>query len=300
MAVPFQERDFKYVVTALHNIEAIEKQSVDKTVYLRINNTSGSFEVHKSNIQDWYKHPDHTPETPVDVAVLPIDWRSDNSNYLFRALPANWISRLREPEYAFGLGDETIVCGLFRYSRGTQRNEPIVRVGNIAAIPDEKITTKWNGQERKIKAILIEARSIGGMSGSPVLINYGEVRVFGKDVKYSGDGPVLGLLGLVHGHWDENIKDQEWDMALEMGREERLNVGIAMVIPSPRILEALDHPDLLEDRKRRAKEADSDQAGTPDFAELEPPTKADNPQHKEDFNSLLGAAARKRPQGDQT
>ena len=32
----------------------------------------------------------------------------------------------------------------------------------------------------------------------------------------------------------------------------------------------------------------------------EPPTKGDNPQHKEDFNSLLHAAARKRPQDDQT
>ena len=41
-------------------------------------------------------------------------------------------------------------------------------------------------------------------------------------------------------------------------------------------------------------------AGIPSVEVSAPPTKAGNPRHKEDFNSLLGAAAQKRPQGDQT
>jgi hypothetical protein len=49
--------------------------------------------------------------------------------------------------------------GLFSEHQGAERNIPIVRVGNIAAMPEEPVlTTSWGA----IDAYLIEARSIGG------------------------------------------------------------------------------------------------------------------------------------------
>ncbi len=63
-----------------------------------------------------------------------------------------------------GLGDEVFITGLFGYVAGSQKNIPIVRVGNIAMMPDEKVPTEGEPME----AYLIEARSMGGLSGSPV------------------------------------------------------------------------------------------------------------------------------------
>ena len=37
-----------------------------------------------------------------------------------------------------GLGDEVIISGLFVKHHGRQRNVPIIRVGNVAAMPEEK------------------------------------------------------------------------------------------------------------------------------------------------------------------
>jgi hypothetical protein len=48
---------------------------------------------------------------------------------------------------------------------GDLKNVPIVRVGNLASYPSEQIQTRAFG---RMEAYLIEARSIGGLSGSPV------------------------------------------------------------------------------------------------------------------------------------
>jgi hypothetical protein len=65
---------------------------------------------------------------------------------------------------AIGIGDEVFMVGLFRNHLGRDRNEPIIRVGNIAAMPTDPIRSQVYGDMR---AILVEARSIGGLSGSP-------------------------------------------------------------------------------------------------------------------------------------
>ena len=44
-------------------------------------------------------------------------------------------------QFSIGIGDEVFVTGLFRGHTGRQRNVPIVRVGNIAAMPEEKVRT---------------------------------------------------------------------------------------------------------------------------------------------------------------
>ena len=64
------------------------------------------------------------------------------------------------------VGEEVFVTGLFSHHHGQSKNIPIVRVGNISAMPEEKIQTK----EHLMDAYLIEARSIGGLSGSPVFV----------------------------------------------------------------------------------------------------------------------------------
>ena len=53
---------------------------------------------------------------------------------------------------------------------------------------------------------------------------------------------------------------------------------------------------MVRDKKRRAERRDKPE---PESV-AEHPTKADNPQHKEDFNSLLNVAVRKPELDDQT
>ena len=107
-----------------------------------------------------------------------------------------------------GIGDETIISGLFTAVPGTTRNIPIVRHGNIAMMPGEQIQTDLGFAD----VFLVEARSIGGLSGSPVFVRH----TLGVKVKREGDGsddllfangPGITLLGLMHGHWD--IRESE-------------------------------------------------------------------------------------------
>ena len=69
---------------------------------------------------------------------------------------------------AIGVGDEVFLTGLFANHIGQQRNLPIIRVGNIALMPEEPVQHPSLGP---IDAYLIEARSIGGLSGSPVFVH---------------------------------------------------------------------------------------------------------------------------------
>ena len=65
-----------------------------------------------------------------------------------------------------GVGDEVFIAGLFTRAIGQARNLPIIRMGTVAMMPDEKILF----HKKMIDAYLIESRSIGGLSGSPVFI----------------------------------------------------------------------------------------------------------------------------------
>jgi hypothetical protein len=55
---------------------------------------------------------------------------------------------------------------------GRKRNIPIVRTGNISMIPSEKVPGIQirRGESVESEVYLIEARSVGGLSGSPVFI----------------------------------------------------------------------------------------------------------------------------------
>jgi hypothetical protein len=66
-------------------------------------------------------------------------------------------------QHDVGLGEKVIISGLFQHHFGIKKNIPIVGVGNLAAFDDEKIVTRPFGE---IDAYLVEARSIGGLSGS--------------------------------------------------------------------------------------------------------------------------------------
>jgi hypothetical protein len=224
---------FNYVVTAAHVIDKIKNLGIDE-VFIRANHKSGQAIWVKSRISDWWMHPDHPS---VDVAILrltpPHEW-----DHMTIPLDTVVTDNLIEKE-KIGVGDEVFMTGLFSAHFGKQNNIPILRVGNIAAMPSEKINTKLGPME----GYLIECRSIGGLSGSPVFVNLGLVR----HGKFSSTGnPIFYLLGLIHGHFDMNeaaIDVDEINPVADDGLSPKnINMGIAIVVPVSKILETLNLP----------------------------------------------------------
>lgn len=114
-----------------------------------------------------------------------------------------------------------------------------MRIGNLAALAEEKV---FAGEFGLVDAYLIEVRSIGGLSGSPVFLNLGVVRHVDNQVKYSTGGPMVFLLGLIHGHYDmpSSSVDIAQTDASEQLTTERVNTGMAIVVPMNKIFEVVN------------------------------------------------------------
>lgn len=110
-------------------------------------------------------------------------------------------------------------------------------MGNIAMIPDEPLPTTSGNMD----VYLIEARFIGGISGSPAFIF--ESNPFRSPHNFY-------LLGLMHGHWDisPEMKNDSFISNEVFGK---VNMGIAIVVPAKKILEVLNHPILVDCREKQ-------------------------------------------------
>ncbi len=222
-----------FLVTAKHVINGIRKLGLSE-IYVRANTTSGDSIWLQCQSADWQFHP---TDPTADVAILRAGISAELDHLIF-PLSLCVTDEVIEKN-AVGLGDEVFVVGLFRHHYGNRKNIPIVRVGNLAAMAEEKVVTKDFGL---IHAYLIEARSIGGLSGSPVFLNLGVVRYIDKQVKHAQGGPIFFLLGLIHGHYDvpiASIDNSGQDLADHLSAE-RVNTGIAIVVPMHKIREAID------------------------------------------------------------
>jgi len=151
-----------------------------------------------------------------------------------------------------GLGDDVFVVGLFSRRAGQARNIPIIRVGNIVAMPEEPIKTATGLQD----AYLIELLSIGGLSGSPVFTYLGGIRrdsPVDREITVTARAGAIHLLGLVHGHWDL-APDEQVDAvrdALDGGgaREH----GHCHRRADRTVLEILDYPEVRTARQNSQK-----------------------------------------------
>jgi hypothetical protein len=214
--------------TARHVIDGVRSILVDE-VYIRLNLKNGEAVWIETKLVDWYVHP---VDASIDVAVLE---RGIEAEFDHLVLPSIYHGT-EEVLNAGGasLGDEVFIVGLFRHHHGKKRNIPIVRVGNIACFVEEKIQTQKYGE---IDAYLIEARSIGGLSGSPVFINLPQVYVENNTLAWS-NVPRGCLVGLIHGHYDVGTSSIDTlDRDTAPAESDRVNTGIAIVVPFSRVNE---------------------------------------------------------------
>lgn len=254
-----------YLVTARHSVVGLGGREHE----LRVNDHRGQWKciAVPSDCRWWY------PAKTSDVAVRPFEVGEADELDL-TPIPIDILLREEEiSNYYIGQGDEVTVTGLFTRYPGGSRNMPIVRRGTLALMPEETIPTKIGHNIEEIDGYLIEVRSTGGLSGSPVFVRapiglpyqvhtrLGDLRQAKAHIQ--GD---YFLLGLVHGHW--NIPPGEMNRVnfrTAQPGEESINLGIAVAVPAKRILEALDDPELVTMRaEAEARPDDAGWATTPD------------------------------------
>ncbi len=246
-----------YLFTAKHVIEDMQNdlRNTDGQIYIRIELISGEVVYVPTETSQWIKH-----DGSVDVAVLP--WIRSRKEFDFTVIPAKTIvTRDMMKEENIGIGDDVFIAGLFVKRFGKERNIPIIRIGNIAAMADEQIPLRYGNKD----AYLIECRSIGGLSGSPVFIHKPKLR-FEPHESQVGKNEVVGtlaidtgwfsLLGLIHGHWDVDVNFDERKSDAFMSKTikgEAVNMGIAIVTPMEKALEILDQPNVKKKREEEMK-----------------------------------------------
>lgn len=227
------DRGFHYAITARHVIDHIRRLGID-TVLLRVNRKSGTAFWEQTRIADWALSPEG-PSTDIAILRYVMDPEWDHLQIPFSMAVTDALIEREK----IGVGDEVFMTGLFSRHVGARNNIPIVRVGNIAAMTGEKVNTRLGPMD----AYLIESRSIGGLSGSPVFVNLGLVRH--KMMSTTGN-PVFYLLGLVHGHYEADIAtidSEQFNPIVDDGlAPKNVNMGIAIVVPMSKLLEMLNSP----------------------------------------------------------
>ena len=162
-------------------------------------------------------------------------------------------------ESVTSLGDEVFITGLF----SRLPDEPIVRIGNIAAIPNGAIPG-WSiggGEPVDAEGYLLEVRSLGGLSGSPVFVrptismkvraNAGQFS--GKEINMFGCGPFY-FLGLMHGHW-KLLPSEHDTVEFQTTQEEgSIALGLSLAVPAKKIHEIINRQEFVEHRNLVSEE----------------------------------------------
>lgn len=271
-SVAFPNRLYPIMVTASHVADQLSLG--DWT--LRLNTKDGrSIRIDGTKEDKWWRHP---ADANVDIAVRPFPIHEQVD---FNVIPVSMFAESTLIEEAgIGAGDEIFTVGLFTRFPGSTQNLPLVRTGNIAMIPKagETIRVKIGRNETgdvvvDAEVYLIESRSIGGLSGSPVFVHltgnpYMSMRPIGAGRYQAGNfffpGEIF-LLGVATGHWEvfaeeRNEINPQGPTGRDRGKDKEIvNLGIAITFPASKLLETLNHPELVAMRAygdQQTKEAE--------------------------------------------
>src|SRR5205814_5913498 len=124
--------------------------------------------VFETDEREWVRHPDGD-----DLAACLISF--DPMLYKFHFVPSyDFATKEVVEHWKIGPGDDVFVVGRFINHEGRQRNHPTARFGCIGQMPLEPIPQDRPHQPPFMQeSYLVEARSIGGYSGSPVFVHIG-------------------------------------------------------------------------------------------------------------------------------
>jgi trypsin-like peptidase len=236
-----------YVVTNKHVIE-------DGNTIVRLTTRDGRKEIIETDERDWIFHSDGD-----DLAIYLISFNPEIVR--FNHIPSkDFLSERDSNRLGVGIGDDVFVVGRFINHEGKQKNTPSARFGCIAQMPNEPIKVGGFDQD----CFLVEARSIGGYSGSPV---FWHVLPFaGGAYRPRGNmqiGPLL--LGVELGYiWDWtpvcDAARRPTNPATPDAQQVQVNSGMMIVVPAWKLTELINQPTAVTKRKEiedRIKAEDS-------------------------------------------
>ncbi len=275
----FKPDSFVYLVTAKHLLKDIGQSEP----YIVANGRDGSAKQLKHIGSRWWFHPS---DESADVMVRQVGYQpelmhfaSDLNDFI---VPSDIKAGTVVP------GDETFTAGYFSPLSST-RLIPIVRHGNVAMVPEEQIQTEYGYAD----VYLVEARSIGGISGSPVFVRpplrYGIEMPKGSTAMFDAIGKYK-LLGVMHGHWDID-ESKINDANIEPKNKNGVNLGIGIVVPAVKIMETIMQPELEQIRQEAEKE--KAKIGVPTMDSAKKSAESRDVFTQQDFESALKKASRK-------
>jgi hypothetical protein len=228
---------FMYFVTAKH----VARDLQGRDIRLVVNRKGSGIKQVKGIGKVFWGHPS---DEAADVAVLPIFAEPDMDTVYVPIKDFVTPEMIRE-NWRVGIGDEVFIAGLFTYVPGEDRVVPLIRHGNIAMLPEHKIQTDLGFAD----VYLIESRSIGGISGSPVFVRPTILLSYEQSGEQRRIEPTFGVggtafLGVMHGHWD--VRESELNNPkLAHSSLHGVNLGIAIVTPAHKLLETLNRSELI-------------------------------------------------------
>jgi hypothetical protein len=233
---------FLYAVTNKHVIE--------NSLVLRLNARDGKTTVIETLQANWVSHPDGDD---LAACFIYFDPREIKFKYVNRG---NFLTKDIVKQFNIGPGDDAFMVGRFVNHEGKQSNLPTVRFGNVAQMPLERI----DGQE----GFLIEVRSIGGYSGSPIFVcipvasERPDVKDWGKPANIlSSHGPwLLGVDRAYMNNWTPVCRGNGIPVNPSNPAEMQVaaNTGMAVAVPAWKLAELLDYAPLAEHRKEMERQ----------------------------------------------
>ncbi len=126
---------FRYLVTARHVVALSRKYG---SLFVRIHRADDSAVFMELPPDAWHEHPSE------EVAVSLLRTSAPLNHVLIAT--DQFALDAKVGEYRIATGDEVFFVGLFSEHPGTDRNQPILRFGNISLMPDERYWSMWGIQ----------------------------------------------------------------------------------------------------------------------------------------------------------
>lgn len=213
---------------------------------MRLNKKDDDFHAIKITLKD-VKIFEYKDEA-VDIALF--NWLPDQNVYDFKFILNIMIANkdvVAKNEIAEG--DDVFFAGLFTSHIGQKKNQPIIRFGKMALISGEKIEWKEKNKPAISKDLyLLECRSFGGNSGSPVFFQLSPMR---KPGQFNLGAPQIFLAGVMSGSFLHGNQVQITDGVPNLVSLQ--NVGIAAVTPVYKLYEILFSDETVNLRKNNFK-----------------------------------------------
>ena len=250
-----------YHVYAVSNCHAIGDYPC-----IRVNWGENEVRLFECDPTEWiWSETDDLAAVDVTDLIMSTDGRPAAGSGLSWISEYNFVTRDFSFHHDVGIGDQTVMLGLFTNHAGGSRNVPVGRFGNLAALPDDSTPVRLGPNDRLARpAYLNDMRSRSGFSGSPVWVlrtpydDMNELEFTGSSKLFHSRSSFFRLLGVHRGQFREQttVRLLEDGRALQSGDDIEIASSMTVVIPSSEIVALLNKSMFEQQRIERDGRSD--------------------------------------------